>query len=293
MLISALLLLLPCLISANMWDNLYNGQGVPYQLPFDFDALLSPTGFSNILKYHIFTSTYNNGLSVNTTSPIAANSTVISQMKFNFTTGTMIAYSDQRGCVRIRNSSMVYADFYSTVEGMLEIALLMNSYDIVNMYRRVDVTQLLKVMNLTGCVSNLALYFLRDDYLRIIENHFTSGNKSSFTIDRITQTSVDLSEFTANADWQCQKMKIIQINGTNYVVNDYSNDDDDGDDDSDDDNNNENLSENYDKNVTSQPESLIDLVLDYVIPINMDKNDRDQVHDFMEEFFVNYIGCRK
>ena len=300
MLFPTLLLLLPYLISANMWDNLHYGHGVPFQLPWNFSMLFSPTGFSNLIKYSIHTDTDHNGLSINTTSPAIANETAISQLKFNFTTGTMIAYSHQKGCVIVKNSSLVYNDFYSSLEGILELALLLNSYDKENIYKKVDVTQLLKLINVTGCVSNLALYFLNDRNLHLIESSFKSGNKSSFTVDKITHKNTGIGEFKAHPDWQCKKMKVIQVKGIDYVVPDRDDSIEDKSyqviDDVDDDEGyeeEEQQQQHSDKNVNEQSESLVDLILDYIIPLNLSKSDRDAIHYYMAEFFINYIGCDK
>jgi len=211
----------PLLTSANVWDNLFDGEGVPFELPFNFTALISPMDAQDHFKYHFISSTLYNALSINITASI--NSTEIGKLKFDFNEGRLYVYSPAKGCLTSSFHELKF-DFYYRLEGLVELALLMNSRDNVGSYKKVGLAPEILALNISSCLKDVAFYFLGDNVLKLMEIEFTNKTKSTFIVETMEQQdNIPMEEFLPNPEWQCEEKYVVKIEGEYYVVDENGN----------------------------------------------------------------------
>jgi len=213
----AIIFILPLLASANVWDNLFDGEGVPFELPINFTAEITPANISQKIKYNLISSIVYNALSINMTSE-TPNASIVTQFKFNFNLGFLWTYSEPKGCVRIYDPDLIF-NFYYRVEGLLELALLLTSRDLVEGYKRVEFDPKILSLDIAQCVDDFAMYFLDDKTLSRVDADFKNGTKSSFIIDSIGQKhQVSYKEFSPHSDWNCKELHQVEVDDTKYLV---------------------------------------------------------------------------
>ncbi len=222
------IVLLPVLfVSANVWDNLFDGEGVPFEVPVNFTAVITPTNISQKIKYNIISSVVFNALAINMTSetegPEGAPNATATQLKFNFNLGFLWMYSVPKGCVRIYDPDLIF-NFYYRLEGLVELALLLTSRDLVDEYKRVAFDPKILSLEIAECVNDVAFYFIDDKTLSRIEADFKNGTQAAFVIDSMGQKhDVSYKEFSPQSDWECKELNQVEFEDTNYLVDSEGN----------------------------------------------------------------------
>ena len=287
--ISFLLVLLPLLASANIWDNLYSGDGVPFELPYNFSMKLVPFDATNGLKYNLVTSIMYNSLSMNMTADTSNGTVLLTQFKFQFSKGHLYAYNEQKGCTVIHNPRMKM-DFYYNVEGLLELILVLNSQNMEDTYKKVDVSDLITILGIANCVKNISMYFASDKELSMIGTSLINGTSAGVYVQNMTTEQPLYSEFIPKPDWNCKVMEAIDIDGTDFVIETGANDIDESD---------EELKYNQ-KNlpVSTKRYPLSDFMWEYLNPTDIlaaknisDVNVNSQPETF-EHLYRSFIDCK-
>lgn len=220
--LGVIIFILPFLASANVWDNLFGGEGVPFELPINFTAEIVPANISERVKYDMLSSVVYNALALNMTSETKSaqgvKNSVVTQFKFNFNLGFLWTYSEPKGCVRIYDPDLIF-NFYYRVEGLLELALLLTSRDLVGGYKRIEFDPKILSLEIANCVNDVSLYFLDDKTLSRIDSDFKNGTKASFIINSIGQKhNVNYKDFSPHADWNCKELHQVEIQNEKYLV---------------------------------------------------------------------------
>lgn len=213
------LALLPFFVSANIWDNLFLGQGIAFRIPEDFQMVLSKKEGSTKVEFTILGSASLNSLSINiggdfSLVPKFLTSSVIAA-RANLTAGTMSIHSALKDCIPVEDERLNITGFYHLIEGYVElITLLLSRKEENNFYtlRANDLLEIVEVpsqwlaeLNITkDDFPELVLYFdMKTQQLKKIG--VTLPDKRHYDLDvvKLERYKVKPADFVAPEDWKC------------------------------------------------------------------------------------------
>jgi hypothetical protein len=210
-----LFILLPLLANANIWDNIFLGQGLTFKLPKDFWMELSLNQPLGKLKFQIVGSSSLNSVSIIQGADINPIMNLITSdlldYIFNFTNGTLFIHSPLKQCVAIQDEKLEI-DFYSKVQGYIDLATLLISKEEDGEYLKLSAKSLVHMVNSPGDLPDIAFYFdSKTENLKKIE--FSIPNYPSYMLDvtRLDEYYPSYDEFTVPNSWSCEKEKLQKL----------------------------------------------------------------------------------
>ena len=218
-LLTALLIILPLLINANVWDNLFLGQGITVKLPRNFRIVLSIQQSFGRVEFEIKGSSDMNCLSVSQRADVSGVLSIfvsnLVNFRGNFTDGTLHAYSRLKGCLSVQDEKLEL-DFYKLVMGYINIGTLLISKEREGDYYKLKSRDLYQMANVTNYVDNLDLTFYFDvasKDLKKIEVRVPNYEAYVFDVLKFEEYNSNYKDFIVPNFWKCDKETSIRLEG--------------------------------------------------------------------------------
>lgn len=140
--------------NANIWDNLFLGQGVSFRLPEDFIIELAVEQDFGKVTFELTGSSSLNCLSINQGVEIKDANILVNTMtsklstyKMNFTAGTLHMNSLLKDCIAVQDDKFE-TDIYKSIQQFIDIGTLLISREEENGFYKLDAKKLVEMVNI-------------------------------------------------------------------------------------------------------------------------------------------------
>lgn len=225
-LVCLILTVSPLLITANVWDNLFLGQGIDFKFPQEFKMVLSAKHLIGVAELEIIGSTKLNSLMVTQNMAISSLVSITSpgQINFlwNFAQGTMIANSKLKSCIKVQDPQLE-RDYFGILPEIINVLTLLLSRtkdgrfyklklnDLSQMVLTKNISFLKASINLEN-IPDIAFFFdSRTKELKKIQIK-ESGQTVVLDVIEFAERESRPEDFSIPEEWKCQEETFKQIN---------------------------------------------------------------------------------
>jgi hypothetical protein len=206
------LVMLPFLAYGNIWDNLFLGQGVAFEIPVNFTMTLSiDEGFGKV-NLKMIGSAVENCLSVVQSFQLGGFSSMLVgdlgtiDYQFNFTNASLFIHSPMKDCLAIQDQRLNISSYYYSFESYLELMTLLISRHEVADYYTLDSKDLLQSVVVPQNVSDLGdvVFYFDKDTEEIEKFEVTTANKTyMFNVVELEPYQTKYEDFLVPEPWNC------------------------------------------------------------------------------------------
>ena len=218
-LLAALLIILPLLNKANVWDNLFLGQGITVKLPRNFRTVLSIQQSFGRVEFEIIGSSDLNCLSVSQRADVSGVPSIfvsnLINFKGNFTNGTLHAYSPLKSCISVQDQK-IELDFYKLVMDYINLGTLLISKEREGDYYKLKSRDLHQMANITNYIDNIDFTFYFDVVstdLKKIEAQVPNYASYVFDVLKLEEYNSNYKDFTVPKGWKCDEEASKRLEG--------------------------------------------------------------------------------
>lgn len=218
----------PVLITANIWDNLFLGQGVSFRLPEDFLMNLEIQQDFGKVTFELTGSSTLNSLSIVQGVELKDAGFVVNFMtsklltyKLNFTAGTLNVNSPLKSCIAVQDHKFE-ADFYKAIQEFIDIGTLLVSREEEGGFYKLEAKKLVEMLN----IKKLKQFNLKDlplDQLPVEELPIDKIDLEKLDPNNIAENyAKKIPELVLYFDKQNHNLKKIQValvSGEKYSLN--------------------------------------------------------------------------